>query len=100
MSSEHAIDRSIAAAADAVGAVWPLHSFVTANPLAGFEDQPFHEAVADAESVLGGRGYPTPAVFRQALESESIDSDLLRGRLAKHGYETDLEASLDRKSVV
>ncbi|WP_138007872.1 DUF2309 domain-containing protein [Halalkalirubrum salinum] len=96
MSSEHAIDRSIAAAADAVGTVWPLHSFVTANPLAGFEDRPFHEAVADAESVLGGRGYPTAAVFEQALESGAIDPDLLRGRLAEHGYETDLEASLDR----
>ncbi len=96
MSSEHAIERSIAAAADAVGTVWPLHSFVTANPLAGFEDQPFHKAVADAESVLGGRGYPTAAVFGQALESEAIDADLLRGRLAEHGYETDLEASLDR----
>ncbi|ESS04776.1 MAG: uncharacterized protein conserved in bacteria (DUF2309), partial [uncultured archaeon A07HR67] len=45
MSADPAIDAEIRAAADAVGSVWPLHSFVTANPLAGLEDRPFDEAV-------------------------------------------------------
>jgi len=54
MSTESAIEDCIATAAESVGSVWPLHSFVTANPLAGFEDRPFQEAVADAEEVLGG----------------------------------------------
>ncbi|WP_440988335.1 DUF2309 domain-containing protein [Haloarchaeobius baliensis] len=96
MSTEPAIEERIDAAADAVGSVWPLHSFVTANPLAGFEDRPFHEAVADAEQTLGGTGYPSADVFRAAWERGAIDDDLLRQELAAHGYDDDPTASLDR----
>jgi len=96
MSTESAIEECIDAAAGSVGSVWPLHSFVTANPLAGFEDRPFHEAVADAEPVLGGDGYPDADTFRRAWDSGRIDPDLLRAELAAHGYETDPGASLDR----
>jgi uncharacterized protein YbcC (UPF0753/DUF2309 family) len=96
MSTEPAIEGSIDAAADAVGSVWPLHSFVTANPLAGFEDRPFHEAVADAERLLGGDGYPSADVFRRALEGGRIDPELLAAELTAHGYDPDPEASLDR----
>ncbi|MFD1587277.1 DUF2309 domain-containing protein [Halorientalis brevis] len=94
MSTESAIDESIDAAADAVGSVWPLHSFVTANPLAGYEDQPFHEAVADAERVLGGEGYPSADVFCRALESGQIDREIISDKLTEHGYEADPESSL------
>ena len=96
MSTEPAIGRCIDAAADSVGSVWPLHSFVTANPLAGFEDRPFHEAVADAERLLGGDGYPSAAAFRRALESGQIDRAVLRTELSAHGYDADPEASLDQ----
>src|SRR6056297_107191 len=94
MSTESAIDESIDAAADAVGSVWPLHSFVTANPLAGYEDQPFHEAVENAERVLGGEGYPSADVFRRALEAGQIDREVLSSELAEHGYEAAPEESL------
>jgi hypothetical protein len=96
MSTEHAIEESIETAANSVGSVWPLHSFVTANPLAGFEDRPFHEAVADAERVLGGDGYPSADVFRRALASGGIDPEMLRTELAANGYDDDLDASLAR----
>ncbi|WP_257299244.1 DUF2309 domain-containing protein [Haloarchaeobius sp. FL176] len=96
MSTEPAIEERIDAAADVVGSVWPLHSFVTANPLAGFEDRPFHEAVADAEQLLGGTGYPGADVFRAAWERGDIDAEVLRSELAAHGYDDDPAASLDR----
>ncbi|PSP98605.1 DUF2309 domain-containing protein [Halobacteriales archaeon QS_4_70_19] len=99
MSTESGIEESIDAAAEAVGSVWPLHSFVTANPLAGFEDRPFHEAVADAEQVLGGDGYPSAEVFRRARERGPVDSDIVETQLADHGYEGDPEASLDRMAA-
>ncbi|WP_267162417.1 DUF2309 domain-containing protein [Halovenus salina] len=95
MSTESAIHESIESAAQAVGSVWPLHSFVTANPLAGFEDQPFHTAVEDAEQLLGGDGYPTPDTFRAALDAGRIDRDILREELAAHGDEREPEASLE-----
>jgi len=96
MSTNPTIETSIEAAADAVGSVWPLHSFVTANPLAGFEDRPFREAVADAGQVIGGDGYPSADVFRRAWNSGRIDSDVIRDHLAANGYDADPEASLDR----
>jgi len=96
MSTESGIESSIDTAAATVGSVWPLHSFVTANPLSGFEDQPFHEAVLDAEDVLGGDGYPSADVFRRALASGQIDDEILRSELSAHGYVADPEASLDQ----
>ncbi|WP_267643286.1 DUF2309 domain-containing protein [Haloarchaeobius amylolyticus] len=99
MSTESGIETSIDAAADAVGSVWPLHSFVTANPLAGFEDRPFHEAVADAERLLGGDGYPSAEVFRRAFEAGQIDPEVLSQELAEHGYDLDTEAALDRMAA-
>jgi len=96
MSTESAIEECIESAAEAVGPAWPLHSFVTANPLAGFEDQPFHDAVAAAEDVLGGDGYPGADVFRTAWESGRIGPEVLRAHLAASGYDPDPETSLDR----
>ncbi|MFB6179852.1 MAG: DUF2309 domain-containing protein [Halorientalis sp.] len=95
MNTETAIRDGIEQAATTVGSVWPLHSFVTANPLSGFEDQPFHDAVQQGQALFGGDGYPSPAVFRQALETGQIDRDHLQSTLADHGYEQEPEALLD-----
>ncbi|MFC6873296.1 DUF2309 domain-containing protein [Halobellus marinus] len=96
MSTDFAIEESIESAAESVGSLWPLHSFVTANPLAGFEDQPFHEAVEAAEQVLGGDGYPSADVFRDAWDAGRIEPYELQRELRSNGYEMDPETSLDR----
>ncbi|MEE6208849.1 DUF2309 domain-containing protein [Salarchaeum sp. III] len=92
---DHYLASSIERAAENVGAVWPLHSFVTANPLSGFEDRPFHQAVAEAERLFGGRGYPSPDVFRQAWKTGRIDPDALSSVLDDHGIDDDPETLLD-----
>ncbi|QCS44042.1 DUF2309 domain-containing protein [Natrinema versiforme] len=89
------IEEHIDSAAERIGSVWPLHSFVTANPLSGFEDEPFHRAVAEAEDLFGGRGYPHPSVFRRAWESGRIDVDTLRVELEAHGIDRDPETLLE-----
>ncbi|MEF8866891.1 MAG: DUF2309 domain-containing protein [Haloarculaceae archaeon] len=96
MSTETDIHERIERAATAVGPVWPLHSFVTANPLAGFEDRPFHEAVAAGERLFGGQGYPAPEVFRRAWEAGLIDPERLATEAAEHGYDADPDTLLDR----
>ncbi|MFC7132434.1 MULTISPECIES: DUF2309 domain-containing protein [Salinibaculum] len=96
MTTETDIRDSIETAATTVGSVWPLHSFVTANPLAGFEDRPFHEAVQQGEAVFDGDGYPSADVFRRAWERGQIDTGLLRSELAVHGYDADPTALLER----
>ena len=100
MSTDATIHDGIEKAASTVGSVWPIHSFVTANPLSGFEDLPFGEAVTQAANLLGGRGYPTPATFRAALEDGQIDRERLATELAARDVETDPEAALDRMDTV
>jgi len=99
MSTEATIQDSIDDAATTVGSVWPIHSFVTANPLSGFEGLPFGEAVTQAADLLGGRGYPTQETFRAALEDGRIDPDRLDAELAARGYDDDPEALLQRMDV-
>src|SRR6056297_693311 len=89
------VDDSIERAAEAVGSVWPIHSFVTANPLAGLEDRPFDEAVAEANELFGGRGYPEASTFRRAWADGRIDPDILRSVLDDHGVEGEPADLLD-----
>jgi uncharacterized protein YbcC (UPF0753/DUF2309 family) len=98
MSTER-VPEHVERAAESVGPVWPLHSFVAANPLAGFEDRPFHEAVRRGADLFGGRGYPSAAVFRRAWEAGRIDPDLLAAELDRHGYDEDPETLLDRMAA-
>ncbi|MFB6207316.1 MAG: DUF2309 domain-containing protein, partial [Haloglomus sp.] len=76
--------------------LWPIHSFVTANPLSGFEDRPFDEAVEQAATLLGGRGCPSAETFRAAMERGQIDPEILEKELAEAGYEDNPETLLDR----
>jgi uncharacterized protein YbcC (UPF0753/DUF2309 family) len=99
VSTDTTIEDSIDDAAETVGSVWPIHSFVTANPLAGFEGLTFGEAVTQAGSLLGGRGYPAPETFRAALEDGQIDPARLDAELAARGFDADPEALLERMAA-
>ncbi|MXR40656.1 DUF2309 family protein [Halobaculum sp. WSA2] len=96
MSTEPAIRDSIDDAATTVGSLWPIHSFVTANPLSGFEDEPFDEAIEQATALLGGRGYPSAETFATALDRGQIDPEILEAELVDAGFEDSPETLLDR----
>ena len=93
------LEKSIDRAAETVGSVWPLHSFVTANPLSGLEDRPFPRAAEEAEELFGGRGYPHPSVFRQAWEDGRIDPEVLADELDAHGVAGEPESLLDEMAA-
>jgi uncharacterized protein YbcC (UPF0753/DUF2309 family) len=96
MTPDTTLDDHIDAAAEAVGSVWPLHSFVTANPLEGYEDRSFEAAVAEAAETLDADPYPDPETFRRAWADGRIDEELIRSELREHGYDDDPQATLDR----
>lgn len=50
-------------AADVVMALWPLTSFIAANPARVLEREPFEQAVRDAQRRLGGRGLLPPETY-------------------------------------
>lgn len=81
-------------AANVLGRCWPLQSYIAANPLAGFEDRPFNEAVRHARALFDGCGYPRANQLRYAWNAGAIDPDHLQERLRAHEQTGPLETLL------
>jgi uncharacterized protein YbcC (UPF0753/DUF2309 family) len=90
--THRAVETAVGRASESVAPVWPIHSFVTANPLAGFEDRPFTEAVRRGAALFGGRGYPSADTFRHAWSAGHVDEALL----AEYRREAGLDSLADR----
>ncbi|MFB0910857.1 MAG: Na-translocating system protein MpsB, partial [Flavobacterium sp.] len=71
------IKKSIEEASQVVGKTWPLYSFVTSNPLSGYERMPFEKAVNQARKFLNANVFPESTLFRQAWEKGEIDEKVL-----------------------
>ena len=68
----------VALAARTVPPFWPLESAIAVNPLAGFEDLPFAEAVRSAASRFGARESLPLNAWRTLLQAGRIDQRVLR----------------------
>ncbi len=51
-------------AGESISHFWPMQTFIHHNPLHGLEHLPIHQAIAQAETFLGGRGYLSNREFR------------------------------------
>jgi hypothetical protein len=80
------ISKTIQKAADVVGKTWPLYSFVTSNPLSGYEKAHFKEAVLTAKHYLNACVYPKAEIFKHALYTGEIDPDILSNVLIENKY--------------
>jgi len=78
------LQNTIETASRVVGKTWPLYSFVTSNPLSGYEKAHFKKAAGDAEHLLGGKSFPKASVFREAWEQGEIDNEELIALLSEH----------------
>ncbi len=87
------LQQSIDEASQIVGTTWPLYSFVTSNPLAGFEKNHFSEAVSQAEKLFGARSFPEVSIYRQAWKRNEIEENELTRLLKENGFsETPLQS--------
>ncbi|MBC2669684.1 DUF2309 domain-containing protein [Novosphingobium piscinae] len=68
----------VALAARSVPPLWPLESAIAVNPLAGFEDLPFAEAVQQAAQRFGARESLPLTAWRQLYAAGRIDPRMLR----------------------
>ena len=68
----------VALASRVVPVARPLDEFVAVNPLAGFEDRPFADAIDEARALYGIRGYLTEATYRRLHDDGRIATDDLR----------------------
>ena len=71
-------------AGEVIAPSWPLSSVIAVNPLSGFEDLEFDEALRQAETLFGARGVLTPGDYRAALASGRIDQGALDAALERH----------------
>ncbi len=74
----------IQTASQVIGKTWPLYSFVTSNPLSGFENNHFEKALRDAKKILGAKVYPEAPIFRKALQDGEINKQELIDLLAEN----------------
>lgn len=89
------IQQSLDEASKIVGITWPLYSFVTSNPLVGFENKSFKKAVLEAEILFGSKPFPDVSVFRQAWQKKEVEESVLKNLLIENGFEFSPLESLD-----
>lgn len=77
-----------------IAKTWPLYSFVTSNPLVGFENKHFKQATLEAEQLIGGRLFPGAKGYRNAWKLGEIDTKELKFLFEKQGIELSPEESL------
>ena len=90
------IINSIDEASKVIGKTWPLYTFVASNPLSGYEDSSFQEAVSSAEKHFNAHSFPTAKLYLQAWENGDIDSDILVALLQENGLSESPEYYLEQ----
>ena len=79
------IINSIEQASKVIGKTWPLYSFVTSNPLSGYETMPFEKAAKQAGTFLNTNVFPKASVYRNAWEQGEIDVHEIEQLLLENG---------------
>jgi uncharacterized protein YbcC (UPF0753/DUF2309 family) len=95
MTKQEQILVCVGAASQRIGTTWPLYSFVTSNPLSGYEKLPFEDAVKEAAGFLKSNSYPSAAIYRQAFQNNDIDKPVLSKILQEQKLSKTPEAYLD-----
>lgn len=87
MSAKARLLAQVFNAAETVSAFWPLKSFIATNPLAGFEETNFFDAVKQGTQLFGGQGLPTRQMGQKALKEGRIERQALETVLHKYKVE-------------
>jgi len=83
-------------AGETVARLWPMRTFISRNPLQGFEHLPFEEAVRRGEQLFGGRGYLPLDWYRNEWRNGRIATSCIESVLQP--LATDKQAQLgDRR---
>ncbi|MHA7058716.1 DUF2309 domain-containing protein [Aquimarina sp. M1] len=91
-----AILSSIDKASKVIGKTWPLYTFVASNPLSGYENSSFKEAVKSAQNDLNASVFPKAAMYRQAWNNGEIDTKIITKLLVQEGFTESPNVYLER----
>ncbi|MFT4832290.1 MAG: hypothetical protein ACI815_001943 [Psychroserpens sp.] len=84
MNQQHIL-KSIDEASKVIGKTWPLYSFVTSNPLSGYEKLPFTDAANLAKKNLNAKTFLEASLYRQAWKQGEIGEEELVSLLEENG---------------
>ena len=76
---------SLDEASKVIGKTWPLYTFVASNPLSGYENLPFNEAVSSGQKHFNANAFPEAKLYRQALGNGGINREVLLKLLKENG---------------
>ncbi|SDG64353.1 DUF2309 domain-containing protein [Psychroflexus sediminis] len=93
MKRDHILQK-IDSASHVIGKTWPLYAFVTSNPLTGYENRHFKQAISEVEQLVGGQLLPQVSTFINAWEQEEIDRLEIDALFKKNGIGLSPEESL------
>ena len=85
---------SIDQASQVIGKTWPLYAFVASNPLSGYENSPFLDAVSSAQKQFNANAFPAAKRYRKAWEKGEINTDILLKLLKESDWNQSPEESL------
>jgi hypothetical protein len=100
------IINSIDKASKVIGKTWPLYTFVASNPLSGYENSTFLEAVNLAEENFGANAFPSAKLYQQAWTKGDINKNVLTALLEEGNLTESVEfylnllTSANKKEVV
>lgn len=94
MMQQETISHKIITASNKIAKTWPLYSFVTSNPLVGFENKHFKQATLEAERLIGGNLFPEASTYRNAWQLGEINSQELKSLFDKNRIKFSVEESL------
>jgi hypothetical protein len=77
---------SIQQASKVIGKTWPLYTFVASNPLSGYENASFQEALSTAKKHFNANAFPAARLYRQAWLKGDIDAKILEDLLKENGF--------------
>ncbi|WP_304062980.1 DUF2309 domain-containing protein [Pedobacter glucosidilyticus] len=80
------LQSNINKASEVIGKTWPLYSFVTSNPLSGFEKSNFLSAIQQATKYWGGYALPEASVFEDAWKNGEINQTILTALLVEKDF--------------
>ncbi|WP_026776997.1 DUF2309 domain-containing protein [Polaribacter sp. Hel_I_88] len=100
------IINSIDTASKVIGKTWPLYTFVASNPLSGYENSTFLEAVNSAEENFGANAFPSAKLYKQAWQKGDINKDVLTSLLKESNltespeFYLNLLTSANKKEII
>lgn len=81
-------------ASEAIPYVWPMRTFVTRNPLRGFEHMDFEEAARRAEVLFRGRAYLSREEYRHLYRLGYIKDKAIKEKIKEFLLTLDIRSNL------